>query len=79
MRPRRPRGASLLRGRSATGLGARPRRWLRSLWRSLRQWSGDAAYETYLARHGEGAPLDATAFYLDSLRRRYRGQPDRCC
>jgi hypothetical protein len=52
---------------------------LRTLWRSLRQWSGDAAYETYLARAGAGAPLDAKAFYLDSLRRRYRGQPDRCC
>ena len=52
---------------------------LRTLWRSLRQWSGDAAYETYLARRGEGPPLDATAFYLESLRRRYRGQPDRCC
>ena len=40
----------------------------RTLWRSLRQWSGDAAYETYLARAGEGAHLDAKAFYLDSLR-----------
>jgi hypothetical protein len=52
---------------------------LRSLWRSLRQWSGDAAYETYLARTAEAEPLDAKAFYLDSLRRRYRGEPDRCC
>jgi hypothetical protein len=49
------------------------------LWRSLRQWSGDAAYETYLARSGEREPLDAKAFYLDSLDRRYRGEPDRCC
>ncbi len=52
---------------------------LRVLWRSLRQWSGDAAYETYLARSGEREPLDAKAFYLDSLDRRYRGEPDRCC
>lgn len=52
---------------------------LAALWRSLRQWSGDAAYETYLSRAGVGAHLDAKAFYLDSLRRRYRGQPDRCC
>jgi len=52
---------------------------LRTLWRSLRQWSGDAAYETYLSRAGQGEHLDAKAFYLDSLRRRYRGEPDRCC
>lgn len=50
-----------------------------TLWRSLRQWSGDAAYEIYLSRAGVGKRLDAKAFYLDSLRRRYRGQPDRCC
>jgi hypothetical protein len=74
-----------------TGHGASPlatslRLALRSLWRSLgclwlslRQWSGDAAYETYLARAGDGERLDAKAFYLDSLRRRYRGEPDRCC
>jgi hypothetical protein len=51
---------------------------LRALWRSLRQWSGDAAYETYLARAGEGEHLSPKAFYLDSLRRRYR-EPSRCC
>jgi hypothetical protein len=49
---------------------------LRALWRGLREWSGDAAYETYLARGGER--LDRKAFYLDSLRRRYR-HPNRCC
>jgi hypothetical protein len=52
---------------------------LQTLWRSLREWSGDAAYETYLARSAEGEPLDAKAFYLDSLNRRYRGEPDHCC
>lgn len=51
----------------------------RTFWRSLRLWSGDAAYETYLSRAGQGEHLDAKAFYLDSLRRRYRGEPDRCC
>ncbi len=51
----------------------------RVAWRALRVWSGDAAYETYLARAGEDRRLDAKAFYLDSLRRRYRGAPDRCC
>jgi len=51
---------------------------LRSAWRFLREWSGDAAYETYLARVGEGRRLTPEEFYLDSLRRRYR-QPNRCC
>ena len=51
---------------------------LRALWRRLREWSGDAAYETYLARAGAGRPLDREDFYLDSLRRRYSG-PNRCC
>ncbi len=60
---------------------ARRKLWtaLGALWRALRQWSGDAAYETYLARAGQGERLDAKAFYLESLRRRYRGAPDRCC
>jgi uncharacterized short protein YbdD (DUF466 family) len=51
---------------------------LRGLWRLLRQWSGDSAYESYLARTPEAPPLDRRAFYLDSLERRYRG-PSRCC
>ena len=40
---------------------------LRALWRLLREWSGDAAYETYLARTPEAPPLSRQAFYLDSL------------
>ena len=51
---------------------------LRLLWRGLREWSGDAAYETYLARSGSGPRLSREAFYLDSLRRRYAA-PTRCC
>jgi hypothetical protein len=51
---------------------------LRTLWHRLREWSGDAAYETYLARRGDGPPLSREAFYLDSLRRRY-SRPSRCC
>jgi hypothetical protein len=57
---------------------ARVRALLRVAWRRLREWSGDAAYETYLARAATGAPLDRKAFYLDSLRRRY-SRPTRCC
>jgi hypothetical protein len=56
----------------------RVRALLRVLWRRLREWSGDAAYETYLARAEGGEPLDREAFYLDALRRRY-SHPTRCC
>lgn len=59
-------------------MSARLATLLRALWQLVRQWSGDAAYETYLARTGEGLRLTREAFYLDSLRRRYRG-PSRCC
>ncbi|HSD25888.1 MAG TPA: CstA-like transporter-associated (seleno)protein [Vicinamibacteria bacterium] len=48
------------------------------LWRRLREWSGDAAYDTYVARAGGAGRLDRKAFYLDSLRRRYE-RPVRCC
>jgi hypothetical protein len=51
---------------------------LRALWWFVREWSGDAAYETYLARPAHGPRLSREAFYLDTLRRRYRG-PSRCC
>ena len=56
----------------------RVRAALRAAWRRLREWSGDAAYETYLARPADGPRLSREAFYLDSLRRRYSG-PSRCC
>ena len=56
------------------------RRALRTLWHRLREWSGDAAYDTYAARVGKGERVSREAFYLDSLRRRYQpGQPNRCC
>jgi len=47
-------------------------------WRFVREWSGDLAYERYLESPAEGPRLSREAFYLDSLRRRYRG-PSRCC
>ena len=52
--------------------------WLRAFWRHLREWSGDAAYETYVTRARGGELLGRQAFYLDSLSRRYR-HPTRCC
>jgi uncharacterized short protein YbdD (DUF466 family) len=61
-------------------VSARLRDVLATLWQRLREWSGDAAYETYVARRGDGPPLGREAFYLDRLRRRYHsGQIDRCC
>jgi len=51
---------------------------LRTAWRLLREWSGDAAYDRYLAAAGPGPHLSRKAFYLDTLERRYRS-PSRCC
>ncbi len=62
-----------------SGFGWRPLALAaRAAWRALRAFCGDAAYEDYLARAGEGRPLDRKSFYLESLERRYR-TPNRCC
>lgn len=61
--------------RAAAG---RARAALRGLWRFVRQWSGDAAYETYRQRTAEAAPLSRQDFWLESLRRRY-DRVSRCC
>jgi uncharacterized short protein YbdD (DUF466 family) len=52
-----------------------------SLWRGIRQWSGDSAYETYLAcaeRRRAKKPLSASEFYVEQLNRKY-SRPNRCC
>ena len=58
------------------------RRFLRRFWRGLREWCGDAAYESYLrskARHvGACRTLSQAEFYVDQLNRRY-SRPNRCC
>ena len=54
---------------------------VRSFWRGLRQWSGDSAYETYLAcaeRQRATKPLSAADFYVEQLNRKY-SRPNRCC
>ena len=54
---------------------------LRNFWCGLRQWSGDSAYETYLAcaeRKRAKKPLSATEFYVEQLNRKY-SRPNRCC
>ena len=55
---------------------------LRGMWRGLREWCGDAAYETYLrskrARHVSCRTLSRAEFYVEQLNRRY-SRPNRCC
>jgi uncharacterized short protein YbdD (DUF466 family) len=49
-------------------------------WQGLRQWSGDAAYETYRKcadRAGQPA-LSPTEFYVEQLNKKY-SRPNRCC
>ena len=57
-------------------------RMLRRFWRGLREWCGDAAYETYLrskGRRSSSSPkLTPAEFYVEQLNRRY-SKPNRCC
>ena len=50
-----------------------------AFWRRLREWSGDDAYERYLATHRECGhkPLGRREFYADYFDR--RGKRPRCC
>jgi len=58
------------------------KRFLRRLWRGLREWCGDAAYESYLRSKGaqpaSRRTLSRAEFYVDQLNRRY-SRPNRCC
>ena len=55
---------------------------LRRFWRGLREWCGDAAYETYLrsknTRSDTCRTLSPAEFYVEQLNRRY-SRPNRCC
>jgi uncharacterized short protein YbdD (DUF466 family) len=57
-------------------------RVLRRFWRGLREWCGDAAYESYLRskanQSGSCHKLTPAEFYLEQLNRRY-SKPNRCC
>ena len=56
-------------------------RGMARLWRGLREWSGDAAYERYLecgARRGSKTLLSRADFYVQQLNRKY-SRPNRCC
>jgi hypothetical protein len=57
-------------------------RLLRPFWRGLREWCGDAAYESYLRskalRSNSSRKLSPAEFYVDQLNRKY-SRPNRCC
>jgi uncharacterized short protein YbdD (DUF466 family) len=55
---------------------------VRRLWRGLRDWCGDSAYERYAQATRRNADpksvLSRKDFYVDQLNRRY-SRPNRCC
>jgi uncharacterized short protein YbdD (DUF466 family) len=56
---------------------------VRRLWRGLRDWCGDSAYDRYLIATQKKdlpacAPLTEKQFYVEQLNRRY-SRPSRCC
>ena len=56
---------------------------LRKIWRGVREWCGDAAYERYLRSRAQRkttpqCTLSAEEFYVEQLKRRY-SHPNRCC
>jgi len=54
---------------------------LARVWHGLREWSGDAAYERYVAcsaRAKEGRVLSREEFYVEQLNRKY-SRVSRCC
>ena len=57
-------------------------RLIRQVWRGLRDWCGDSAYERYTRASRKNDPANAVlspkAFYVDQLNRRY-SRPSRCC
>ena len=57
-------------------------RMLRALWRGLREWCGDAAYDRYLrsraTRESTLPRLTRAEFYLERANQRY-SRPNRCC
>jgi uncharacterized short protein YbdD (DUF466 family) len=77
-----PQNFFVATGAGRTSRAARPRRMARKIWRALREWCGDAAYERYLKSHavqtGSCAVLSPEQFYVDQLNRRY-SRPNRCC
>ena len=51
------------------------------LWQGLREWSGDAAYETYVRcaqKQSAASVLSREEFYVEQLKRKY-SRVSRCC
>ena len=52
------------------------------LWRGIREWCGDAAYDRYVKsqtrHHCEADVVCREQFYLEQLQKRY-SSPSRCC
>lgn len=74
---------------SGSRMGANTTRWrrvrrlARRLWRGVRDWCGDSAYERYLHSKQQltassGEILSEEKFYVEQLQRRY-SRPNRCC
>jgi uncharacterized short protein YbdD (DUF466 family) len=70
------------RGAFATTTWHRVQKSTRRVWRGIRDWCGDSAYERYLSatkrRNPQDAPLTQENFYVEQLNRRY-SRPNRCC
>jgi len=68
--------------REAKNISRLFRRMARRAWGGLREWCGDAAYETYLrsklTQSGSCRTLTPAEFYVEQLNRRY-SRPNRCC
>jgi uncharacterized short protein YbdD (DUF466 family) len=66
----------------STRLSYRVRVVLRRIWRGIREWCGDAAYERYTTSHTEhscrAALLTREEFYLEHLQEKY-SRVSRCC
>jgi hypothetical protein len=61
--------------RAGATLGSRIARAASKIWRGVREWCGDAAYERYLEAH---AKHSCEEFYVEQLQKRY-SRVSRCC
>jgi|HubBroStandDraft_5_1064220.scaffolds.fasta_scaffold23315_2 uncharacterized short protein YbdD (DUF466 family) len=63
-------------------LWTRAQRFIGHVWRGIRDWCGDSAYERYLSatqrRPMQDRLLTREKFYVEQLERRY-SRPNRCC
>jgi hypothetical protein len=61
--------------------GKRLMGWLCAMWRGLRDWCGDSAYDTYAACAAKRSSLPELSpgeFYVAQMERKY-SRPNRCC